>query len=571
MSFFAGVVALDGQREIPDEIADSMVRALSRHPGDEPRLHRVAGCLLSQVVLPSESQAMRYDDASGSVTLLAGAPLFREENADAEVRTLHEALRLSDEATLARARGSYCAAHWDARARRLSLIADKLGLRPIYFGVEQGLLIFSTALRVLESIGVPALQLDVRGVAEIASFGYPLAARSPYEAIRVIEASAIVRTTGDGVQSHPYWHWDRLPSAGIAPQELPQAMFEAFRGAIDRRLRGQRDAVAGLSGGLDSRCLVAGLRLAGARVHTVNFAPRGSEDLVLGRLAAQALGSVHFEFPIGPLEFWDRMRAAHKAWLEQTSEQEMPQHPHRLWSGDGGSCGMGHIYLNDRVIELMSRGNTEAAIDTYLQLNTIALPGRLLTNSQRERLVGYPREGVRAELERLGAADPARRMHLYLMLNGQRRMLANHYENIDLRRFELITPFFDSDLLQLVLTSPIEGFLAHRFYNRWLEEFQPEVRSVPWQAYPGHVPCPVAKPSGLRNQWDRWYDKEGSGELAKRALTQADELLRDPHFPAHLLNRHVLWLARRLTGLGLGDYRHIFKCAETFTRYSRPN
>lgn len=41
------------------------------------------------------------------------------------------------------------------------------------------------------------------------------------------------------------------------------------------------------------------------------------------------------------------------------------------------------------------------------------------------------------------------------------------------------------------------------------------------------------------------------------------------HFLTHLLNRHVLWLARRLTGLGLGNYSHVIKCAAFFTRYSR--
>lgn len=373
------------------------------------------------------------------------------------------------------------------------------------------------------------------------------------------------------MESAAYWHWDRLPPAGLSDEELPRAVFDAFIGAIRRRLGGAKRVVSGLSGGLDSRCVVAGLRHLGVEVHSINFAPDGSEDLAFGRLAAEALGTRHFEAPLGPLDFWDRMGAAHRTWLEATPKTEWPDNPWELWSGDGGSCAMGHIYLNDEIIGLMRAGEIRSAIDVYLRYNRIGLPGKLLARSERERILAYPASGVDAELKRLQGADPTRRIHLYLMVNGQRRILSNHYENLDLRRFEVATPFFDSNLLRLVLTSPIDGFLHHRFYNRWLAEFPAPTSRVPWQAYPGHEPCPVPKPSGLRTQWQGgWHDASVSTELTRRTLEVADELLRGPRPAEKLINRRVLWLARRLTGLGIGDYSHVIKCAATFNRYARP-
>lgn len=571
MSMFAGVIVLDGQRLLLAELCGKLVGALSRHPGDQPVVRRGAGYLFAQVALPGATHDCSYSDASG-ITLLAGSPLFADSTtAQGDAQRLHMALQRTDHATLRQARGSYCALHWDARSNRPLLLADKLGLRPLYFGIEQGLFFFSTALRVLETLGALTQRMDIQGVTEIACYGYPLAARSPYEAVRTIEAGEIVQGLPDGLRSQRYWKWDELPASHVQREELPRAIFEAFTAAIERRLDGQQIAVAGLSGGLDSRCVVAGLQSRGVRVHTLNFAPSGSEDLALGKLAAQALGTQHFEFPVGPLDFWDRMQAAHQAWIQSTPHENLPPNPHRLWSGDGGSCGLGHIYLNEQIIMLMRAGDDEGAIGAYLQLNRIDLPRKLLARDARGRLIEYLRSGVRLELQRLKGADPTRRMHLYLMLNSQRRLLANHYENIDLRRFELVTPFFDSDLLQLVLTSPIEGFLKHRFYNRWLDEFPREVRDVAWQAYPGHAKCPVPKPAGLRTQWENWYDQHDSREIKRRELALADQVLSDARLPKHLLNRRVLWLARRLTGLGLGDYGHVFRFAATFARYSRPN
>ncbi len=567
MTLFAGVVSIAGQIPVPEGLAAEISGAISRYPGDKPRIVQGDTHFIAQVVLPTEFVSCRYEDASGNSTVLAGEPLF-PSTARTEVELLHQALLAGDDAFLARSCGSYCAAHWNAGDKRLVLVADRLGLRPIYFGVHSGMFFFSTALRVLEKLGVLTHRIDVRGVTEIAAFGYPLASRSPYEAIRTIEAGELVEVAPSGVQSRHYWRWSRIPAAGVADEDLPRAVYQSFMTAIDRRLRGETQALAGLSGGLDSRCVVAGLRERGAEVHTLNFAPVGSEDLELGKIAASALGTRHFEFSAGPADFWDRMQAAHQAWLQQIPATERSRQTHRLWSGDGGSCVLGHIYISDHIIGLMRDGNTGAAIDAYLEKNRIGVPGRLFVSRERERVLAYPRSGVSEGLQRLDGADATRRLHVFLLVNGQRRLLSKHYENIDLRRFEVITPFFDSDMVQLILGSPIEGFLHHRFYNRWLQEFQPAVAGIPWQAYPGHEPCPVPKPEGLRSQWDGWYDAKASSEIEKRNLTLAGELLRDPSLPAYLINRNVLRLARLLTGWRLGDYTHVIKCAATFARYA---
>jgi hypothetical protein len=75
------------------------------------------------------------------------------------------------------------------------------------------------------------------------------------------------------------------------------------------------------------------------------------------------------------------------------------------------------------------------------------------------------------------------------MLNDQRPYLAETYEQIDLVRLGLALPFFDRAFLELILTAPVDGFLRHGFYNRWLAEFGRVAAGVPWQAYPGHESC----------------------------------------------------------------------------------
>jgi hypothetical protein len=248
-------------------------------------------------------------------------------------------------------------------------------------------------------------------------------------------------------------------------------------------------------------------------------------------------------------------------------EREVEQ-PRLVWSGDGGSVGLGHVYLTEEIVTLMRQGRIAEAIESYQRHNRVGLPKRVFVRGQRERVRGLPHAGILEELSKLRSFDEGRRFHLFLMANDQRRHLAAFYENLDLGRFEMVTPFFDSEFLKVILSSRIDGFLRHRSYSRWLEEYPPEVRATPWQAYPGHEPCPVPLPEGLRGQWDSWYGRQESQGLLRQNLAIGKKVLSDPRFPEWLLDRKILRLAVWLTSLGLSDYSYLFKAASIFTRYS---
>jgi hypothetical protein len=572
VSIFAGIVKLDSLQPISQAIVRDLARVISRNPADRPQLFEGPGYAFAKIDLGILGGDGVYVDDAGAVSLLAGAPLLARtapgSSRHDELRVLHDSWKLGDLSLLQGARGSFCAAHFDPASRRLSLVSDKIGLRPIYYVAQGGFLFFSTALRILESLPGVEKRIDLRGVTEIAALGYSLGSRSPYETVSTLGAGEIVEVLRSGTERLNYWRWDNLSEASLPPDELPLSLFRVFQDAVRRRLGSQRAVVAFLSGGLDSRCIVSCLRLLGAELHTLNFAPAGSQDLVLGKLAADKLGTRHFEFPTGPLDFWDRMLATHTSWLSETAAEREVEHPRLLWSGDGGSCGLGHIYLTEEIVALMRKGRIAEAVEAYLRYNRAGLPRRLFVRGQRERVRGLPHAGILEELSKLRSFDEGRRFHLFLMVNGQRRLLARHYEDLDLRRFELVTPFFDSEFLQVILSSRIDGFLRHRFYTRWLEEYPPDTRATPWQAYLGHVPCPVPVPEGLRGQWEGWYGKEENQALLRQNLDVVEKVLSDSRFPEWLLDRKILRLAVWFTRLGLRDYSYLFKAAHIFTRYS---
>src|SRR2546426_839289 len=97
------------------------------------------------------------------------------------------------------ARVVFCAVHYHPDASRLTLITDKLGVRPLYYWIGDDHVIFATALRVLEGLADLPKQMDLRAVTEAACFGFPLGDRTPYQGVRALRAAEIVEVSGAGV------------------------------------------------------------------------------------------------------------------------------------------------------------------------------------------------------------------------------------------------------------------------------------------------------------------------------------------------------------------------------------
>jgi hypothetical protein len=281
---------------------------------------------------------------------------------------------------------------------------------------------------------------------------------------------------------------------------------------------------------------------------------------------AMRLGTLHHELEETDemVDFQSRMREAYRTWVGSPGHsQDLPERPRLVWSGDGGSVAVGHVYLTKPVVDLMRTGRTNEAIRLFLRENGIATLSKLMRPDFLRRIATAPEMGIREELEDIHCSDRGRAFHLFLMLNDQRRHLARYYENIDLIRFEQHLPFFDRSFLEYILSLPVDDFLGHRFYNEWLKYFLPAVTQVPWQSYPGHEPCPLPPPPQLRYQWSG-AASTGVRKERRRLLAASRRVLRADDFPKHILRRGYLRLAAAAYRAHIGDYGYAIAAATTY-------
>ncbi len=570
MTIFCGAYALDSATELPQSLLDELRTHVSRFPSDRPLEFRARGAFVASVDIGAFEGKGSLADGDGGFALVAGEPMLTGEaagegNRDADLARISAALRSgTPHAALRQASGSFCGVDYDAEGHTMTVFVDKCGVRPVYVWSGPQFVVFASALRILEAVTAVPKEFDLRGVTEIAALGYALGERTPFRNIAMLRAGEVLRLAEGRVRRELYWRWDG-PLDDIGYEAATRRAYGAFLDAIKRRQRSQGVAAAFLSGGLDSRVIVGGLAALGKDVHTVNYAPDGSQDQVFARLVAERLGLAHTQIETNAANVGQGYRKdAVNAWIrgafpDLLAAGKAPV----LWSGDGGSVGLGYVYMTPEIVAAMERGATGEAIALF----TGGVPRRIFRRSAFEQIADLTQQGVAEELAAIEGPDQGRRFQLFLMLNDQRRHLAQHFEDIDRERIEFHLPFFDADFLDSVLRLPNDWLMAHRFYMDWMEHFPNALSSIPWQAYPGHIPCPLPSPPGLKYQWEVYYDKKMVAQMRRAQAENGYRMLAASRFPDRLISRGALRLASLLTALGIRDYSYLIKTASIYCRY----
>jgi len=573
MTIFAGVFARSSNQEIPDELISELQSGISRSPEDNNALieYKNKHIYIVKIDIGALGELGHFTD-SELVGFLAGDPVLQHKSE--KITTRLGSLKLLAEDVshekfdlLRECRGTYCAVVYEPEKKKLSLITDKIGVRPVYFWIQPNFIVFASALRILEALCCYQREIDLKGISEITCFGYPLSDRTPYKDIFSLYAGEVASFEATKIERKKYWDWNNLSSTKIENTVFAKQLHEIFIESIKIRLKDQKTVAAFLSGGLDSRAIVAALRELNINVITANFAPQGSQDQVFGQLIADALGTHHSHLPKGKTSNDDSYhKHSTKNWINSEAfRSENLARPKIIWSGDGGSMGLGHIYQNAEIVNLAREKDLDKAKKIFFSYNRWGIFPKLLKQPIESVVRKLLAEGVQSELNSIQPEDPGRLFYLFLLLNDQRRHMFVHFEDIDLDRIELELPFFDADLITAIVQQPIDRFLRHAFYLDWLAQFDPKVLAIPWQSYPGHVPCPLALPGNLEYQWES--TAEDIKEAKQLALQLANVFCQNSEFMSGYVNKIYYYSWLLLLKWGNSNHSYLARFPSVLYRY----
>ncbi len=203
--------------------------------------------------------------------------------------------------------GMFGFALWDQRSSRLLLVRDRLGIKPVYYSVDNGRLIFSSEIKSLLVLPDTKAEIDEAGLLDHLTLGYAVAPTTIFRGVKKLAPAECLVWEHGGIQKRFYW---RLPDT-VNNVRSESEWVDRIRGELDRAVSDQMVADvpigAFLSGGVDSSALVAIMsRKSTTPVNTYSIGYSGSStsdyynELPFARSVAETFGTRHREIPVSP-------------------------------------------------------------------------------------------------------------------------------------------------------------------------------------------------------------------------------------------------------------------------------
>jgi len=207
---------------------------------------------------------------------------------------------------LERLRGMFAYCIWDARNRKILLVRDRFGKKPLYYAKTPTGFYFASELKCLRAAGVP-LDLDRDALRLYFRFGNVPDPYSPFQSIRKLMPGCWIECSADGaVEQGAYW---RLPAfsdenqTGLLQEQAAERVRDLFDEAVRIRLISDVPLGAFLSGGIDSSLVVASMALQSrepVKTFSIGFEESAYNELPYARLVAQKYKTEHHDIVVRP-------------------------------------------------------------------------------------------------------------------------------------------------------------------------------------------------------------------------------------------------------------------------------
>jgi asparagine synthase (glutamine-hydrolysing) len=211
-------------------------------------------------------------------------------------------------------KGMFAFAVWDKTAESLWLVRDRMGVKPIYYFQENGLLAFSSEKRALLTSGIISKKINHKAIADYLSFqssGYP---DTMIEGIQKLKAGTWLKADRHSTETENYWRISHVkPNHGISRDEATQHLFTLMNNSVSSRMMTDVPLGAFLSGGIDSSSVVALMQLqGGSKINTFNlsFTEKEYDESAYADIIAKRFGTTHQKHLLNPNDYVAQVESA---------------------------------------------------------------------------------------------------------------------------------------------------------------------------------------------------------------------------------------------------------------------
>ena len=262
------------------------------------------------------------------------------------------------ESSLCQCVGMFSFALWDRKDHKLHLARDRMGEKPLYYGWQNGVLMFASELKALTHHPDWTGTIDKHALSLMLRYSYVPAPHSIYSGIQKLLPGTSVMFTAPNqqrIQPRAYWSVKQVAENGECNPfkgtdlEIRDELEKILRAAIRDQMISDVPLGAFLSGGIDSSLVVALMKeesTSPVRTFSIGFHESDYDEAVYAKQVARHIGTEHTELYVSPdqaMAVIPELPALYDEPFADSSQiptyllsQMVRQHVTVALSGDGG-------------------------------------------------------------------------------------------------------------------------------------------------------------------------------------------------------------------------------------------
>jgi asparagine synthase (glutamine-hydrolysing) len=269
----AGIIDYAGKSESKPAVKE-MLRSFSYRGPDESGIYHspiatIGNVRLSIIDLATGQQPL--SDMSGRFWIVFNGEIFnyielREDlekkgiklKTQSDTEVLVNLFALYGEKCLNLLNGQFAVAIWDKKEAKLFIARDRVGIRPLFYTVSNGVLYFASEIKALFRNREVKRELNPESLAQIYTFWTGITPATAFRDIRELSPGHYLIYSRKGLVVHKFWELSfNNCNTAISLSDALERFNELFTNAVRIRLRADVEVAAYLSGGIDSSTTVA--------------------------------------------------------------------------------------------------------------------------------------------------------------------------------------------------------------------------------------------------------------------------------------------------------------------------
>jgi asparagine synthase (glutamine-hydrolysing) len=379
-----------------------------------------------------------------------------------------------------------------------------------------------------------------------------------FKNIEVIPPATMFEITPHRIRTKQYWELKFSDEKEYNEEKIVHNLVKAFLKATNERIKGYSKIGLSLSGGLDSRAILASIKGENLRkTITFTYGMPDCDELKIAQKVARIAKTEHRFFPLYPENFIKHanigMRIQDELDIFVLAPQEFIGEQLRgkidvILQGVDLDVTLGGEYLDEKIV----CANSDNELMSEVMKRLIVFPEEMLLklfkNEFHAIVKQIPRKSLNDAFRNLKSKEIGDRYDEFLILNSMRRIIMLRYKFIRVN-VEPVSPVYDNNFIEIILKIPPKFRMNHYIFRKFFIMLSKKLSEIDYQRtmLPPIVPTEYwnegrklesEKEKLYRNIWVNTKDRVLVHY--KRYYTNFDEWIRTDNELKNFINETLL-------------------------------